>query len=141
MLKTPKLSKKPSQALMQAIEDLKAVERMKTKYTIDMSSYHEPGVGNDNQCGVCFAGVVIARAGNDPKLTINPDQFDEDTAARLYGLDNFRSGNIKHGVENFALEMPRFLAQEIDMVDYHDDPKLFKKQLKELAGVLESYKL
>jgi hypothetical protein len=74
--KTPKLAKKPSQALMQALEDLKAVERMKKTYIVDMNMYHEPTTGDDGQCSVCFAGVVIARAGNDSALSLNPEHFD-----------------------------------------------------------------
>ena len=138
-LKTPKIRNKPSEAIRQAIKDLRAIERKRGCYVIDMHHFHEPV---DGKCQVCLAGAVMAQTGNNPMSVLYPETFDDRKVEdKLMALDAFRCGDIEGGLGRFGKTTPRFLAPCIDIVNYEDDPALFKKQMLEMAKVLEQHKL
>jgi len=152
-LKTPKLSNKPSQAIKQAVADLTAVEKLKKQYIVDMNGWHDPEdtyspvtKQETRKCAVCFAGSVIARAGNDPAREIYPESFPESVANKLIALDSFRLGDILGGLETWGItKIPLILQNRdswessatLDITEYEEDPKQFKKDMLEVASNLE----
>lgn len=135
-----KLPNKPSALIRLALEDLKKVEKSKS-YVIDMdNSIHAPQSWS-KKCAVCFAGAVMAQAVKDPTLEVDWGVWGEDTENKLRALDCFRTGDIEAGLEEMDLKHPRWLTKGVDVARYESDPKRFKKVMKELADVLESYKL
>lgn len=142
-IKTPKISKKPSVAIKQAVADLTAVEKMKAKYIVNMDVFHE-SLDND-KCEVCFAGAVIAQAGNDSKLNLGPNSFSLDVNNKLSALDSFRSGDVMGGLDLFGVKIPKILQGKtwdedsimVDVVEYSEDPKQFKKDMLAIASDLE----
>lgn len=141
LLVKPKLSDIPSKAIRQALDDLAAVEAQKDLYTVDMCNYHVYDA-EDAKCAVCFAGAVIAGAGNDPKRNLEPSSFDDKTHNKLRGLDCFRGGDIAEAINFFGVKkIPLLLNTDdsfyVDVTDYDDNPKKFKKDMNELADNLE----
>lgn len=136
-LKTPQLANKPSECIIQAVADLVSVEKIKKTYTVDMNTFHEHE-GNGLRCSVCFAGAVIARAGNDPKVYIEPSYFPDDVRNKLHALDDFRNGDLSNGLRRFGVKkIPIVLQSEyVNITDYQDNPKQFKKDMLELASNL-----
>lgn len=142
-IKKPKIANKPSQAIFQAVADLIAVER-KPQYRINMSDYHSPENG---KCEVCFAGAVLAQAGNDPAVYIDPAEFDSVTQHKLYALDSFRNGQISDGLSSFGVtKLPLLLNPDsydgmglsVEITPYEQDKVQFKKDMKKMAMELES---
>jgi len=135
---TPRISSVPSRAIYQALRDLEWVERSK-RFTVEMGLWFEPEA--HGRCCVCLAGAVLAHAGNSAKLDLCPSNFNKQTARRLCGLDCFRSGALAAGLEEFGRAVPNHLPSYIDIVEYEDDPWLFKQQLRALADLLKANKL
>ena len=144
------ISAVPSEAIRQAVTDLKAVEKMK-KYRIDMGTWHDPqlksedtwpnsGAGSktESYCSVCFAGAVIARGIQDDMVDTSPDAFGGKLADRLSAMDAFRLGQIGEGLDLFGKKLPRWIPNEVEVADYKEDPKQFKKDMLELAQFLEN---
>ena len=135
-MKKPKLSDTPSTAIRQAIDDLKAVEKMK-EYVVDMDgSWHN--MRSDGKCHLCLAGAVIARAGNDPLENLAPGSFDRKLSDKLEGIDHFRTGCIAAGLADFNKKVPRILTDEVRVTPYYIDPRKFKKEMLEIAESLEA---
>jgi len=154
---TTKLPDKPSALIRLAIDDITKVEQMKTKYKIDMDTWHQPATTvtdpNDfnyeysanhdpkKRCAVCLAGSVMACTLKvDPTLDVTTDNFDKDTENKLDAIDAFRCGDLHHAFETLGLakKFPRYLMDEIEMVDYSSSPKKFKEEQLHLADVLEA---
>lgn len=66
-----KLPRKLSTLLLLAVEDALACQRQRSKYVLDMTSYHDPMGG---KCHVCLAGAVMARSlrADDPPAPAMP---------------------------------------------------------------------
>lgn len=154
-LKLPKL---PSELIAVALEDLEAVEKLKS-VTVDMSTWIT-GSGNKNSgrlgvCKVCLAGAVLHRRGLPEQLNaalvdgdgnVNPsDHCDKDTSNKLLALDCFRQANVRRGLYYMGLEdewdkEPRpFFLEEHDMLRYERDPVRFKRQLALLGKMLAAH--
>ena len=145
-VKKPKLGNKPSQIINQAVKDLKAVEKSK-KYRVNMDVFHQQGYKTETDvCVVCFAGAVMARAGNDPKADLAPHCFDDVTAGKLRALDSFRAGSITEGLEKMNAKIPLLLRgnvedggyMSVEITPYDEDKDQFKKDMTELAKNLEA---
>jgi hypothetical protein len=137
-LKIPKISDKPSEAIRQAIKDLRAIEKLPGCYAINMDRYHGPKeVKGGIKCEVCLAGAVIARAGNDPMAELDPWLFSDITQYKLKALDYFRCGDISNGLKCFREQVPEHVPMYVEIVKYSKDPALFKKQMMKMAKVLE----
>lgn len=157
-LKLKGLPDLPSALILAAVKDLEAVERMKS-VTIDMDSWlqrtddNNRKKGSNAACSVCFGGAVMRRrlapSVLDQRLIAEDAEiaahcFDDTTMRKLYALDQFRRGKVLDGLRQMAIE-PRegalwFMAiDEIYMSveeDYGNDPALFKKQMRQIAGCL-----
>ena len=96
------LSKVPSEALRQAVDDVKTCAD-DPRYIINMAHWHTPRHGT---CYVCLAGAVMAqRTDVSPDMIATPSfRDDESLTNRLFGLDDFRLGNIKGGLSSFGIE-------------------------------------
>jgi hypothetical protein len=139
--KNIKLPKKPSAMIRMALEDLKAVEKMKD-YKVNMNNYHQPAEYTDSgKCEVCFAGAIIARQVNDPTQNLEPAFFPPGTMKKLYALDKFRRGEIYEGLNEMGLDLPQFLTEEAGVTPYEQDKKQFKAEMKKMADVLEIFGL
>lgn len=95
-------SNKPSQMLLEALEDLETVELMEN-VKIDMSDWCSinPTVENPtkNTCSVCAAGsVMLNRIGIKTGLT--PSAYDTKTENKLRAIDSIRKGSLFDFYEN-----------------------------------------
>lgn len=102
------LSKIPSEAIQQALEDMQSVIK-DPDYVLDFDEWHSPEYipdqfsGDKRYCSVCFAGSVMAkRLGADPKRDLYPKNFSE--RKMLEALDCFRSGNIVDAIKILRLK-------------------------------------
>jgi len=133
-----KLPDKPSDLILLAINDLKAVEQSE-KYVIDMSTFHDPDYAVNGKCAVCFAGSVMAKSLKCvPTKAYDPARFDDKTMKQLYALDSFRQGDIASGFDYLGIHLPDLVRSEIEVQDYDDDRELFKEQLTKLAKDLKA---
>lgn len=139
------LPQKPSKLIRRALQDLEAVEHS-PKYEVHMGFYHSPRamhIAND-KCYVCFAGAVIARAGNRKDRWIDPDQFPPATRDKLYALDQFRRGRVAEGLFKllaYPEDVPVDARADMHVPEYAADPVGFKSALREMATRLEGFKL
>jgi hypothetical protein len=147
MAKT-KLPNKPSALIRLAVADLTAVEKQKKKFEIRMNQWFTPNSELEDdpkkkKCYVCFAGSVMANT-----MKLDPEEYqepytvdDEDAEKKLYALNDFREGHIEEGLGVMGIDLPPFLASEVEVVMYEDNKAVFKKQMLKLADVLEFHKL
>lgn len=136
------LPQKPSKLIRRALQDLEAVERS-PKYSVHMGFYHSPRA-IDDACAVCFAGAVIARAGNKTNRWLDPDQFPPATRAKLYALDQFRRGHVAEGIFKllaYPEDVPIDARADMHVPEYDANPAGFKSALREMATRLEGFKL
>ena len=101
-----KLSNKPSKILLQALQDLEAVEKIKG-VKINMSDWV---VGkfdaNSNACEVCHAGAtMINRLGCSINDSHSPYdiRFDQATQSKLQFINYVREGQISEGLRDLNL--------------------------------------
>lgn len=135
-----KLSDKPSELILQALEDLEWVEAQPEKYVIDMSEWHLPVGG---KCEVCMAGSIMAR-----RLGIHHDEsvtacsFPLNTGNKLNAINELRLGNISGAFECLELDMPELPDQYDEywrMSPMSNEPGLreeWKLHMQDLAGIL-----
>lgn len=150
-LKTPKLGKKPSEVIRQAVDDLKKIEKDK-RFIINMGCWFGPLNAETDEndeliltpktkCEVCLAGAVIAAAGNNPMEFIDPDFFSMTVSNKLEALDYFRSGEIAQGLErmgyDYSSDKFKYLSKNIDITQYDENKVKFKKEMLQLADELE----
>lgn len=144
MAKT-KLPNKPSALIMLALKDLINVEQNK-KYEIDMRTWHEPEIIGDKttKCAVCFAGGVMAMTLKiASKVKMAPNDFDVDTENKLCAIDNLRTGDLQSAFEQLKLSYNNeafkpYIPEKMDIVEYHINPKIFKKEMKHMAMKLKA---
>lgn len=133
-----KLPTKLSACVRLALEDLRAVEKAKKTYKIEMNrTYHSPNI-TTKQCIVCFAGAVMAKTMNlNPKQDLEPSDFNYHNRARLYALDHLREGNVESAFQEVGREFPYGLAEHVVVEQYEYDPLQFKADMKRIANLLE----
>lgn len=141
MAKKTKLPDRPSALIRLALADLRAVEQLKS-YEVDMGCYHlgqEKEIERD-KCLVCFAGAVMARTLEVPKTRdADPDRFDRDTQDKLYALDHFRRGMIELAFDDMGIDLDdKWIPRSVAVAHYSHDKKQFKKDMADMADVLES---
>lgn len=143
-----KLPGRPSALIRLAINDLRAVEKMRSLFTVDMGRW----AGRDSsgkKCAVCLAGSVMANTLSKPdkfaKKIINGDVYsnpdpedfaNEDSA--LCALDNFRMGSLSTAFDELGLHLPDNFYAYIPVERYEDDKVKFKKKMLALADALEA---
>jgi len=131
------ISKKPSTAITQALDDLRKVERNK-KYRVDMDVWHdaidlEDDWGEADQCVVCLAGATMAKTLNKaPTDALSPSSFNRKVKNQLLGLDEFRTGRARYALKLFGVRnAPYDFDREI--ADYETDRLQFYRDLRKLA--------
>ena len=130
------LPNKPSELLALALADLAKVERS-SKYEVDMDDWHAPTT--KGVCNVCMAASVMAKTLNVDRFeTFTPGDFETDTQKKLRAIDRLRKGYLAHALDVLGIDHPRFLVSEIDVADYHDDPKQFKKDMRAIIEALKN---
>ena len=135
------LPEKPSELIRVAIKDLIKCEKS-PKYYIDMGEWHTP-YGYLGKCTVCLAGSVMAKTfDKNLKAVIFPESFDSSTENKLVAIDNLRAGDLHSAFLNLNIEYNCELFgvsefEGIDMIQYHANPTLFKKDMLGLADYLE----
>lgn len=152
------LPKKPSALILLALDDVRRAE--KAGYVINMGTWHTPMdqeslalmLGPEEKpnkkqqiksCAVCFAGSVMACALNLDH-TVNGDAFDgvpSSLQAKMYALNAFREGSIKTGLEHMGLAIPAVLVDNMEVPDYEDDKKGFRRHMMIMADALERFGL
>ena len=106
------------------------------KYIINMDDWHNPY--EDGTCAVCLAGSVMAKTLNTNvnERMVPVGTQDGVIEAKLYALDNARTGCVDRALGHMAL----YTTYKYDrlIVDYEDDPVLFREQMSQLADDLEA---
>lgn len=151
-LKT-KLSDKPSELLRQALNDLYAVEK-RPECVVNMSTYvaMNDGYEGSRVCELCMAGAVMYLGTPEIQALFDQDSFecvgpmhfgaDSLTAKKLYFISEFQFGNYDMAFGYLGLPRPDFLpADDLDFVEYSDNPLKYKRKLRSLANKLESHGL
>lgn len=139
-----KLPAKLSDVIRVGVADLIAVERLKKTYTVNMKVYHRPYDDLDdlnNKCSVCFAGAVMARTLeiDSSERIDHTEDFSTYNAVRLDALDILRGGEIDSALGYLNRPLPFGLKDTVEVVNYHDDPTLFKKQMRQIADLLSLF--
>ena len=133
------LPDKPSQLLRRALRDLETVEKS-PHYRIQMDNWHRPAYGG--VCEVCLAGSVIANSLEwDRKERVipnmsDPEPLDEFLTKKIYAIDSFRCGDIREALQRLGGDYDRWA--DIEVHDYHDNPDLFKRDMRNIARLLEA---
>lgn len=132
-----KLPNKPSTLIRLAIADLEKIEK-NSDYSIDMYDWHVSSDQTHNGlCAVCLAGSVIACSLGKPSFkTVFPSHFPKKISRKLFALNEFREGYIKDGLRDFGISESKISClrnKQVDVIDYQDNPKQFKKQMRYIA--------
>lgn len=91
---TVSLPGKPSALIRAALADLRKVESVPDIYRVNMDVWHREH-RMDAVCEVCLAGSMISQSlGALPADHRGPEDFDQETALKLYALNEFRVGNV-----------------------------------------------
>jgi len=152
----------PSNALLQALEDLEKVEKL-DNYKVNMDNWCElewsgkpeklTESGASAICFVCFAGSVMTQRLTDGHdFDICPNSFEQPVRDTLNALDSIRSYSYEEFLDNFygdsigygqtkeilltALSKFKFCSWEDD---YKSDPKKFKRNMRKIAKTLQEY--
>jgi len=140
------LPKKLSECLRVALRDLKSCMRS-NKYQIDMGKWFRL---NGGKCVVCMAGSVMAKTcqltphAPDPDILYGPDMYpntaplSEHDQKRLDAINSLREGRIFAACREIQADLPRFMADEVEVVDFDEDPDQFLQDMKDLADHLEA---
>lgn len=146
------LSQYPSEAILQALEDMEVVEKT-PGYEIDMAAYYQ--IPSDRQvCQVCLGGAVLLRTYSDYKGLNYYNNHDNVSVAKSF--DELRSGNIWHFLEYWIDERELLLLKYPERHDYHEmrrdvnglqgkhisyeeSPKGFKQWLRDVSAVLDKH--
>jgi hypothetical protein len=143
-----KLPKKLSDCLAIAIADLTAVEKQKSKYVVDMRSWHGPelddfGWETTGKCAVCFAGAVMARTlETTPDKDAIPGDFGRYNAQRFSALDALRTGSLAEALYCVGIkETPFGLSSDVTVDEYECNPIAFKKDMKKVEALLRRFDL
>lgn len=135
------LPDKPSELIRVSLLDLEKAENT-PGYLVCMDHWHlyydydseyPEKVG---ECGICLAGCVMAfslRA--DRERELSPADFKGPDCSKLIVLDHFRSGSIGRGFRSMGLGEPPFELYDVE--HYPDSPAIFKRDMRNLANVLE----
>lgn len=128
------------------LADLRATERQKKTYRIDMSQWHQP----NSHCSVCFAGSVMAQSlGANPRRSYFPDEFSATVKRKLNALNDLRCGEVKDAAERLWKDTaPRKLEKvwrkllynmlkDVHVTPYFTSPEEFKADMTKLATQLE----
>ena len=132
---TNQLPGKPSELLELALSDLAKVERS-SKYNVSMGNWHSPT--RYNGCHVCMAGAVMAKTLEAVRFKEHvPGDFETDTKMKLRALDYFRAGWLDLALTFLGIDLPQSLARKIDVADYHENRRDFKKDMRSIIKALE----
>lgn len=159
-MKKQKLPNRLSDLIEVALNDLNKVERMKSKYIVDMGTWHEPDLcrrrppilamtsaNTKTKCFVCFAGSVMAcTLKASPENDLSPADFDRDTRIKLDILNYVRYYNWESALELLQLVrnwkysyyknvcnkiFPKFVESDFfTKLSYKANPKIFKKNMR-----------
>ena len=131
------LSKNPGRALLQALDDLKRLEK-DPRYIIDMAIFHYPS--HSGHCHICLAGAVMASK-LDPREWVVPSYFVE--RDRLMGVDDFRCGLWAAGLRCFDVDSDRAdrIAEMIDSAigrksHYETNHRRWKRNIRQAAKIM-----
>jgi hypothetical protein len=138
-----KLPKKASTLIQHALNDLRAIEKQKKTYALQMLSWHEP-LPESKKCAVCFAGSVMAETLKVPpnkKAVPGTKKFGVYNTKRLQSLNSFREGYVSDGLYG----MDAITYEQYDNVtmfdrqiaDYDEFPGQFKRDMGKLARDLK----
>ena len=133
-----KLANKPSELILQALEDAELIEN-DPNYKFDMSMWHRVVLIN-NKCEVCIAGCLIAKSLDSPFLSTTPINFRYSTTKKLEAIDHFRVGNLRLGLsllgyDNNTYELPEKISEH-----YIPDMqiKIVRRTLESLVGIFQA---
>lgn len=131
------LPKVPSQLIRLGLENLRKVEA-NSRYSVDMECYYVASILGA-PCRVGFDGATIAMSLEQPiDVFCGPSQFERSTAAALWALDYFRSGNVARACDFLGIQAP---FNSADIPNYARDRDGFHVAMRDLADVLERYGL
>lgn len=152
----------PSNAILQALEDLEKVEKL-DNYKIDMDDWCKlEWSGSPNKlekqeadviCSVCFAGSVMTqRLTKGDKFDICPESFKKPVQRTLEALDHIRQYYYDDFLDSFYGDSQEYattkttLQTALESLDikawdgeYGNDPKQFKKNMRKIAKTLQKY--
>jgi hypothetical protein len=109
-------------------------------YEMDMEVYHQIRDDEHSVCSVCFAGAVIAGTLNTPHdKYVNPINFDEHTANRLYALDYIRTGYIEDALDQLEVSSETHFMPDTKKVRfYNSNRKGWRRDMLTIANELQA---
>lgn len=132
------LPNKPSALILLALHDLAKVERQKTKFVVDMSSWVERLNG---KCAVCLAGSVMVSTLGVPLPEGRYDEIvpmETQVRRKLYALNYFRCGEMLEAFRWLIVKKPHAVPDEIKVAGY-DNKTAFKRDLRKMAALLAKH--
>lgn len=144
-----RLPSKPSDLILVALDDLKVAAQDGCE--IDMSVWHTPSTYENLEinefgilvekdckvCAVCLAGAVMRRAVVDKDYAA-PEDFPDSVTFKLLALDQFRTGDLRQGMEELGFDWEIFKGLGFEEVvyipEYGENPKGFLKAMTSLAN-------
>jgi hypothetical protein len=143
---------KPSELILIALDDLAAVERQRSKFSVYMGRWFVPNsTASDRKCVVCLAGSVMAGTLAVP-LDIDADAFGGEITPpdvngvsierRLYALNAVRCGSISLYLQELGRVTPSPLEEcSLDFPPYDENRRGFKSGLRKMAKLLAEHGL
>jgi len=138
-----RLPNKLGKMLTKALDDLEWVEK-NPKYKVNMMEFARKRA-HSGVCEVCLGGSQLI--GNLPKgeFVIRPaEHLSPSTARKLFALDALRKGFVGNAIAEIQSSDPSMpvaaddhVLDMEDVASYHDNPELWKAQMRLLAVKLE----
>ncbi len=128
---------KPSELLATALADLHWCEQRKD-FQVDMAGWCEWRDRHSPVCHVCLAGSILGRRIANPEsyLALTLHRIANHTVAhRLRGLNCFRIGQLRQGLDYMGILVPAHL-ENVDVPNYHFQRDAFFEAMEGLVVTL-----
>lgn len=128
------LPRHPSTLIRIAVEDLKAVEKAKKRFTVNMGTWHEM---EDGKCAVCFAGAVMAKTLKLKDTSDGHPSSQRGNSPQLNALNYFREGHVQEALSELGIARKDGDPTNRNVAGYEYDKRKFKRTMLQLAAELE----
>jgi len=141
-----RLPNKLGKMLTKALDDLEWVEK-NPKFKVNMKTFARR-LNKSGVCEVCLGGTqLIDGLPNDPINLCDGDSVfsvvSKSLARKMFALDNLRQGLVGEAIAELENPDPKETVfgdgheLDCDVADYHNNPELWKAQMRLLAVKLE----
>ena len=123
-----------------AIDDLKKVERLPKKYTINMGKWHDYDK-HTGKCHVCLAGAVLACTVKVKRTTTSRGAETNELDRQTSTINALRTGHVTYAYQVLYQKTPPRKIKKLNNAQipgYHSNPKQWYQDIEHLYTALKA---